>query len=297
MTKIEKLTDEQIALFPSYVKEWTQKGLTTQQRTQEEAEVAFEAFQRHSLKMENPAPVVLLDSPKKCWAKVCEVTGLKEKDFVYPYFDCQYWAGWFSFYEFMRKEVGVKYDCSDAYSAFIACQGFSMVWPLKEICVVCQPPTILRTNERGLHCEDGPALSYNGDNECYSLNGIKVSKELVMTPAEDLSMAMFTREKNADVKAEFVRKYGIERMVDIGKIVDSYENYDQEEQPWWWKSEYTLIDMHKVFTDIPYQPYLKMLNQTTGIWHMEACSPNVLTLTDAVKERFGGREMKIVSIS
>ena len=118
-----------------------------------------------------------------------------------------------------------------------------------------------------------------------------------MTPAEDLSMAMFTREKNADVKAEFVRKYSIERMVDIGKIVDSYENYDQEEQPWWWKSEYTLIDMHKVFTDIPYQPYLKMLNQTTGIWHMEAVSPQCRDLKAAIKERFGGRELKIVNIA
>lgn len=295
--KINKLTEAQKAKIPDYVKEWTEKGLTTVRRTQQEAETAFEAFQRHVLQIERTAPVVLLDSPKQCWAKVCEVTGLKNKDFVYPYFDCQFWAGWFSFYEFMRKELGIEYKNAVQYKSFVDCHGFGMVWPLETLCVVCQPPTVLKTNARGLHCEDGPAISYNGDNEGWFLNGVKVSKELVMTPSENLSIDMFTHEKNADVKAEFVRKYGIERMVDLGTLVDSYQNYDQEEQPWWWKSEYTLIDMHSVFTDIPYQPYLKMRNQTTGIWHMEACSPSVRTLAQAIQERFGGRDMKIVAIA
>jgi hypothetical protein len=40
-----------------------------------------------------------------------------------------------------------------------------------------------------------------------------------------------------------------------------------------------------------------MLNQTTGIWHVEAVSPQCRTLKDAIKERFGGREMKIVAIA
>lgn len=293
---INELTEKQIEKFPLYVKEWLARGLTTWRRTQEEAERDFSAFQLHVLKKE-PVPVILLDSPKKCWEKICEVTGLKSEDFIYPCFDCQFWTGWFSFYEFMRKELKIEYANKLEYQSFLNCNGYGMAWPLEDVCVVCQPPTILKVNSLGLHCEDGPALSYNGDNECWSLNGVKVSQKLVMTPSEQLSMDMFTHESNADVKAEFVRKYGIERMADIGKVVDRYENYDQEEQPWWWKSEYTLIDMHPAFADISYQPYLKMLNQTTGIWHMEACSPNVRVLTDAIKERFGGKEMKIVSIS
>lgn len=86
-------------------------------------------------------------------------------------------------------------------------------------------------------------------------------------------------------------------MLDMGKIVDSYENYpDQTNYSWWWKSEYELWDMSAIFDEIPYQPYLKMKNQTTGVWHVEAVSPNCKTLLEAIKERFGGREMKIVSI-
>jgi hypothetical protein len=215
---------------------------------------------------------------------------------IYPYFDCQFWATYFSYYEFMRHELGVKFSNITEYESFLACHSYGMVWPTPSLCVVCQPPSIIKKNSRGLHCEDGPAVSYSGLNEIYALNGITVPKELVMTPAEDLSIELFKSEKNADVKAEFVRKYGIERMLDMGKLVDTFENYpDQAQYDWWWKSQYELHDMSAVFTDIPYQPYLKMMNFTTHIWHMEAVSPACRTLRDALKERFGGREMKIIA--
>lgn len=338
MSKITKLTEEQVAKLDVYVKEWVAKGLTTERKTQQDAERDFAEFQRAVLKRE-PAPVVLLDSPADCWRVVLEHT-LRDNDeikqilnekvekklklkknkkatresieapifqeilddatktipIVYPYFDCQFWAGWFSFYEYCRIELGIKFDNLEEYTAMLNCQPYGMVWPLDTVCVVCQPPTIIERNDRGLHCETGPAVSYNGKNEIFSLNGIVVPKELVLTPAEDLSMEFFKQEKNADVKAEFVRKYGVERMLDLGKKVDSYENYDAKTHEWWHKSEYELWDMGTLF-DIEYQPYLKMLNQTTGIWHVEAVSPACRTLRDAIKERFGGREMKIVAIA
>ena len=106
----------------------------------------------------------------------------------------------------------------------------------------------------------------------------------------------FLKEKNADVKAEFVRKYGVERMLDMGKKVDSYEKYKEKDYPYWHESQYELWDMAKLFEGLDYQPYVKMVNQTTGIWHVEAVSPNCRNLKDAIKERFGGREMKILAI-
>lgn len=170
--------------------------------------------------------------------------------------------------------------------------------PFENICFMCERPSVQLVNERGqLHCETGPALVCRDGWEIYSLNGVIVPKSLVLTPAEDLSIDFFTQEKSADVKAEFVRKYGVERMVEMGKVVDTYENYpDQTSYSWWWKSQYQLVNMGFAF-DIDYQPYLKMINQTTDIWHMEAVSPACRTLKDAIKERFGGREMKIVAIA
>ncbi|MFZ9848290.1 MAG: DUF6745 domain-containing protein [Flavobacteriales bacterium] len=296
MKIINALTKKQEGKIAEYRDEWIARGLTTERKTLKEARKVFATFQEVVLN-KTPVPVVLLDSPTDCWAAVLNAFNApKNTDFVYPYFDCQYWAGFFAFYEFIKNELGIKYSNDKEYSAMLDCSSFGMVWPTDKICVVCQPPTIIKKNPAGLHCEDGPAISYNGKNDIYALNGVVVPKELVMTASEDLSMDFFKSQTNADVKAEFVRKYGVERMLDLGKMVDSYTNYDYIENEWWHRSEYELHDMGVLF-GLNYQPYLKMKNQTTGIWHVEAVSPNCRTLKDAIKERFGGREMKIVAIA
>ena len=92
----------------------------------------------------------------------------------------------------------------------------------------------------------------------------------------------------------FVKKYGVERMLELGTKIDTYENYDEE---WWTKSEYELWDMKNLFVGVKFAPHLKMLNQTTRVWHVEAVSPRCRSLQDAIKERFRGRELEVISIS
>ena len=85
-------------------------------------------------------------------------------------------------------------------------------------------------------------------------------------------------------------------MIDLGTLVDSYEKYNKEVYPWYHNSEYQLYDMKDCYPGLTYQPFLKMLNQTTGIWHMEAVSPECRTIEQALTERFNGRKLKIVNI-
>ena len=116
-----------------------------------------------------------------------------------------------------------------------------------------------------------------------------------MTPEEDLTLEDYHKIKNADVRTEFVRKFGVERMLEgFGQKIDSFKNYDEE---WWTKSQYELWDMQKVFDGVNYAPHLKMMNQTTKVWHVEAVSPSCRNLQDAIKERFGGKDFKIKSIA
>jgi len=70
---ITELTKTQTDKFPEYVKNWTDKGLTTTPKTLEDATIDFSLFQKHILKREKIAPVILLDSPLKCWAAVVMV--------------------------------------------------------------------------------------------------------------------------------------------------------------------------------------------------------------------------------
>jgi len=74
---IKELTKEQSDKFGEYVKVWTEKGLTTQRQTESDAKIDFWNFQKHILKKENPAPVIILDSPLKCWMAVVMSSAMK----------------------------------------------------------------------------------------------------------------------------------------------------------------------------------------------------------------------------
>jgi hypothetical protein len=93
---------------------------------------------------------------------------------------------------------------------------------------------------------------------------------------------------------EFIRKVGIERMLSFGSKLDTYENYDNE---WWTNSEYELHDMNCLFPGVDYAPHLKMLNQTTRVWHVEAVDPRCKTLEDAINFRFNDRKINIIGIA
>jgi hypothetical protein len=295
--KLEKLTPEQEARMADYTAKWVAIGKDTVSLGLAETTEIIHNYQKLILKV-NPTPVVVKDNPKEAWAFIQKHTN-SDESFVFPYQDGSFSAHIFAFYDFFFTEGIVKMnpELQEKFKAWSDTAKLGLIYPLDDICVVTKKPKKIITDARGrLHCENGMALEYEGWG-FYSLNGVTVPEYLVMTPAEELSMDFFKKETNADVKAEFVRKYGVERMLDLGKKIDSYENYDQEEQPWWWKSEYELWDMAVLFEGLEYQPYLKMKNQTTGIWHVEAVSPTCRTLKDAIKERFGGKEMKIVAIA
>ena len=142
-----------------------------------------------------------------------------------------------------------------------------------------------------------------GNMEKFFFNRLEVPKWLYTTPAEDLIPEdYFLLTNNADLKAEFVKKIGINRLVEFGTVIDSYENYPDNEM--WAKSEYKIIDMSalkfkKVVTPggfplefFEYAPFLYMKNQTTGDYHLEGIHPRCKTLYDAIKMRYNGLNIK-----
>ena len=67
--------------------------------------------------------------------------------------------------------------------------------------MVCQKPNLIKKNNNGLHCENGPALTYNdGVTEIYSLNGVVMPKEYVMMPEEKFDINIILKESH---KIEF----------------------------------------------------------------------------------------------
>lgn len=295
MSKIEKLTPEQEKDLVVFYNEMLEVGRSIKPIDHEKAESIITGLYAH-LKYDRPeflwfkSPKEIVDFKKKCG----------DNSGANGYFAGQQWIAWKAFYKFAER-IGVKYpeENQKILDQWFE-EGLNLHWwfPYEKHVLLSERPIRLTVNERGqLHNESFKAIEYADGWGFYYLNGICVPEELVTTPAEKLDIKFFTKEKNADIKAEFVRKFGVERMLHLGSKIDDYTKYDSKDHPYWHESQYELWDMKVLFEGLDYQPYVKMMNQTTGIWHVEAVSPACRSLKDAIKERFGGREMRIVGIA
>jgi len=301
MATIDKLTPEQEIELTSFYAEMLAVGRSIEPIDHAECEAVITDLYSRLDPPLLPAPKFLyFPSPKACFKYKIDVLGFNKLEAVGQYFSGQQWVYWKALYTFGER-IGVKYaeEQSDLLRLWMReSRGLHWWAPFDGVVLVSERPTILQLNDKGeLHCENGPAFEYSDGWNGFYLNGIHVPETLVMTAAEHLDMEFFKTEKNADVRTEFVRKFGIERMVDQGKLKDSYKNYPADKFPFWHKSAYELWDMTALFPGLDYQPYLKMLNQTTDIWHMEALSPDATTLDKAIDERFGGRRLDIVGLA
>ena len=189
-----------------------------------------------------------------------------------------------SFWEFYKKTMKVYAMGLHHYSS-----------GNKEVHVVLKPDEIYIQDDV-THC------IYDG---VYYCDGVSVPQWLYKANKNSLDINDFKNMQNADFRSIFIKKAGIENFIEMGDIIDSYENYPENE--WWAKSEYKLIDMRKILAreikrDInnegiqivihyDYAPFLFMKNQTTGEYHLEGVSPNCRDLYDAIKMRYKGLDL------
>jgi hypothetical protein len=106
------------------------------------------------------------------------------------------------------------------------------------------------------------------------LNGVRVPQWLAETPADKLGVKKIAKIDNAEVRREFVRKVGIDRLCYglKAEVIDSKGDY-----------ELLLLDIG----DKVKRPYLKMKNPSIGCWHVEGVPPGTKTVDEANKWRRG----------
>jgi hypothetical protein len=150
---------------------------------------------------------------------------------------------------------------------------FDLIYPLENGAVVYSDCPFVHRNASGLHMDGGPALEYADGTRCWWLNGVSVPQELAETKAEALDCKKWIQEQNAEVRREFVRKVGVERLlVKLGsKQIDKRGDYE----------------LHRI--DLGGRtgewPALKMLNPSIGIWHVEWVDKACKTVQDALTWR------------
>lgn len=190
------------------------------------------------------------------------------RTFIWPYLDGHYSCRWVAWATFCRDVL--KYEGFPDITEMVEQVQFGPIYPLENGWVVISDrPTAMNINERGLHKDLGPALSYNGGIEIFALNGVEVPKWIVMTPREKLNAKGFAKIENVEQRREFVRKITIDKLIDDLRP-DELDHQDQ----------YTLymVDLGK---NVGKWPYLRMWNSSERCWHIECVSRECKTVQDA----------------
>lgn len=159
---------------------------------------------------------------KELWAEVSAGTP-KVSGGIYPYQDGSFFAAIFSYYDFFEKELGL--DFSDYnYSSWRETVNLGLIYPLDNVCIVSQKPSVINLDDQNrLHCEDGPALSYVGGFDIYSINGVRVDEYVVANP-EKITIDDIKNEKNQEVKRIKVERYGTDRyLAETGSVTIDFD--------------------------------------------------------------------------
>lgn len=207
---------------------------------------------------------------------VRDSVGKAVRDSVWPWLDGHWMSYFFSYYDFFFDVIGVTNPVPEAYSALRETSKMDVIYPFDDVCIVSMNPTVHVNGDGRLHCENGPAIQYPQDGY-YFLHGVRVSKELVETPAELLDPTMILTEANAEVRREIVRKIGIERVCQkLGaETIATGKDYIG--------NNCELIQL-EVQGDI--QRYIKLINPSVaGIYHIEGVPNECNTIEEALDSR------------
>jgi hypothetical protein len=190
----------------------------------------------------------------------------------------QHDAGHFGRHQWWRDALHA--ECSEQQSqmldAWIAVAE-SCGWgsPRQEQCILCERPQQLVLNSQGLlHNEQGPAIRFRDNSAVWALHGVSAPQWLVEIPGSEIDPQRFLELDNMQVRREFVRKVGLERICSVlnAKSMDKQGDY-----------ELLSLDLG----DQRRRPFLKMLNPSSGTWHVEGVHPSCRTVAEALAWRNG----------
>jgi len=199
------------------------------------------------------------------------------------WYEC-YWGqheyGWISFARYFTKAQIITLEESEEKE--LQCwedlaESCGWWWPFEKVVVISEKPSEIHLDsDNNLHRDGGAAISYSDGWCLWFLHGRAVPQWLAETEASKLDASVLGTIDNAEIRAQFIRKYGILRLENKGTLLDTKEEYD-----------YKLIDMRNVLGLTRPAPYLFMTNPSTGGRHAEGVSAECKTVQQAINWRAG----------
>jgi hypothetical protein len=201
-----------------------------------------------------------------------------------------YDTAWLASYDFFHKAKLV--DCSKLNGLFKLAHHCGWWTPYKDICIFQHRPEKISLTNGLLHCDGSAAVRYRNGFSVWALNGVRVPQWLAETKAEEIDPRKLLKLDNAQVRAEFVRKVGIERICYKlkAKTVDSRTITISGKQ-----HKYDLLKLK--FGDFVYS-YLRMENPSVPeLWHIEGVPNECCDVWSALNFRNGFMEADIDDVN
>ncbi len=173
----------------------------------------------------------------------------------------------------MHDVIGID-NYPSLYDCYREVLQTGLLYPMETFCIVGNRPSSIKRNTTGqLHSDGSPALQYTDGFKIWALNGVLVPQYLAETRGENINCSKFAEIDNAEVRREFVRKVGVERILQKvgGEVLDKSGDY-----------ELVLIDLKG---NTGKWPYLKMRNPSIGVWHLECVDRTCTTVQSAINFR------------
>lgn len=285
MNEITELTPQQWAKVPYYKEKWEKIGLEYREIDKPKAE----ALLRKCLAIANlnPQEYVFLASPKACEDEINRRAD--NKKWEYYSLDRFYQggninAGYCCFYDFLIEEVKKPDpDTMKIWEVFRdVCAELHYFFVFDTVVFCSEKPLYMMFNkENQLHADNKPCAIYKDGFGMYALNGVRMPKHIVETPADKLDPELFQKIENAEIRREFIRKVGIERVVKNAEIMDM-------------KGDYELLKFLVPKAQVKERVYLKMINPSIGTYHVEGVPPTCKTVADALYFRNGTHEQPTI---
>ena len=222
--RIDKITEEQTAMFPVWVKKWNAIGLSCEPADFEKAkEAALKAYD--VCKLKRPSVVLTADSPMETlykgtetWVKM-KYPKLKGEDFKKEvksqlknsfnnFYHGSLWASWGAYVSFFRDVMHWENETLDLFKIdedLITSCGW--VWWHEDIVVICNRPREINLDPEGrLHNPEGFSISYRDNWGLYHVHGVLVP-DYVITNPEKITIADIDKETNAEVRRVKIERY------------------------------------------------------------------------------------------
>lgn len=271
-----ELTAEEKEILEKFRQEWFEIGVCTDPADRPAAEAAIAGI--YALLGKKKPVFVWVDGPKAAIDYILSKSTLDVHRALSACFWGQHEAGWVAYYLFPNLHLGVEYKKEDKKQLELwasVARSCMWWWPFENVCIISERLQEVHIENGVLHRDGGPAILCRDGWVVYELHNVAVPEWLAVTKAEDIDPRRIKDLRNAEVRREFVRKVGIDRICSAldAQVIDVLRDYE-------------LLELDLDSGDGRRWRYLKMLSPSLpDVYHVEGVANESGTVRDSLAWR------------